>query len=273
MAERVLSARTRRRLKQKVSEHLLCQPNQQDSRDAATSSASEHLDDGNYSTHDYSTLNQASTIEDHLDESSFDHMNSAEDSTSSDSDTSSISNSSSLSSLTDSESDSTGVSTTASSDEEPFCELPPQLPLFPQAKLTCHSFNVSLMSLVQRHNLTYACQADILQLCSVILPTPNTVPSSALTLRRQFMNFGEATITHHFCGSCIEQLQHSSRCDKQDCISSMVPSSTFIEIPLDKQLIDKFRGKAIILYLWHPLKYIVLCRSRLFENAKVPVWA
>ena len=256
MAERVLSARTRRRLKQKVSQHLLHHSNLLDSRNATTSSASEHHDhlDGNYST-----VNEASLMEDQLDDFCSDHMNSSEDSASSDTD-------SSLSSTctTDSESDSTGVSTTASSDEEPFSELPPQLPLFPQAKITRHGFNASMMSLVQRHNLTYACQADILQLCSAILPTPNAVPSSALTLRRHFVNLGEATITHHFCGSCIEELQHSSRCSKQDCISSMVPSSTFIEIPLDKQLIDKFKGKTIIMYTLAPSEICNLTQIQTF---------
>ena len=116
MVERVLSARTRERLKQKVSEHLLCQPNQQDSQNAATSSASEHLD-GNRLT----LVNQVSLMGDHLEESSFDHINGEQDSTSSDTDTISISDSSSLSSITDSECDSTGVSTTTSSYEELFC--------------------------------------------------------------------------------------------------------------------------------------------------------
>ena len=43
-------------------------------------------------------------------------------------------------------------------------------PLFPQADISTEAFEVAFMSLVQRHNLTYACQSDILKLFRLLHP-------------------------------------------------------------------------------------------------------
>lgn len=44
------------------------------------------------------------------------------------------------------------------------------VPLFPESQVTTDDFNVAFMSVLQRHNLTYASQTDILKLLSIVLP-------------------------------------------------------------------------------------------------------
>ena len=86
-------------------------------------------------------------------------------------------------------------------------EMPPHVstPLFPESHISAVDFNIALMSVVQRHNLTYSSQTDILKLMSMVLPTPNAVPSSSNMLRSKFTNLTSETVVQHFCGSCSSQ--------------------------------------------------------------------
>ena len=75
-------------------------------------------------------------------------------------------------------------------------------PLYPSSCITEGDFNTIFLSLVQRHNLTYASQSDILKLFSMLLPSPGRIPSSSHVLIGKFVNFAEDTIVQHFCGAC-----------------------------------------------------------------------
>ena len=52
--------------------------------------------------------------------------------------------------------------------------------LYPEAQLSTKEFDVAFMSLVQRHNLTYSSQTDVLKLFSIVLPSPSIIPTSSV---------------------------------------------------------------------------------------------
>ena len=43
-----------------------------------------------------------------------------------------------------------------------------RVPLYPEAHVTTNEFNLALTSFIQRHNLTYTSQTDILKLLSIV---------------------------------------------------------------------------------------------------------
>ena len=49
------------------------------------------------------------------------------------------------------------------------------VPLYPQAHVSSEEFDGAFMTFVQRHNLNYACQRDLLKVFSIILPSPSSV--------------------------------------------------------------------------------------------------
>ena len=72
-------------------------------------------------------------------------------------------------------------------------------PLFPESVIRSEDFNTAFLSLVQRHNLTYSSQSDILKLLSIVLPSsPSNIPSSAHVLYKKFTNYKDDTILQHF---------------------------------------------------------------------------
>lgn len=121
-------------------------------------------------------------------------------------------------------------------------EVDDGIPLFPGSRIPSAHFDVVLMSLVQRHNLTYACETDLLQLFSMVLPSPNRVPSSASTFTSKFANFRSDVLIQHFCGCCLTLLDSELSCTRPQCTASKEQHSVFIRIPLASQLIDRFQG-------------------------------
>ena len=115
---------------------------------------------------------------------------------------------------------------------------PDHVPLYSGSHISYPDFNVAFLSLAQRHNLTYVSQTDILRLFSIVLPAPNTVPSSCHTLVNKFANLKSDTKIHHYCGCCTRLLNTGTLCD---CCTKE-PRSTFITISLYKQLAERFKG-------------------------------
>ena len=115
-------------------------------------------------------------------------------------------------------------------------------PLFPGSLIPSSHFNIVFMSLVQRHNLTYACETDILQLLSMILPIPNNIPSSSSTFTHQFADLKSDVIIQHFCGCCSTPLDQESSCSRPNCTMFRGRQSVFIRIPLASQIIERFQG-------------------------------
>ena len=76
--------------------------------------------------------------------------------------------------------DLSGDSSDSNSDCEDISNDSTDDPLYPGSCITDHSFNTVFMSIVQRHNLTYASQSDLLKFFSLTLPSPSKVPPSSM---------------------------------------------------------------------------------------------
>ena len=81
-------------------------------------------------------------------------------------------------------------------------------PLYPKAEVDAAEFQTLLMSLIQKHNLTYSCQDDLLKIFSAILPSPAVIPSSCYVLRHRYVNLQEDCSIFYFCSCCFGPLHH-----------------------------------------------------------------
>ena len=125
---------------------------------------------------------------------------------------------------------------------EPTCTFESIKRIFAGSPVSEEEFSVTLMSVFQRHRLTYACQSDLLQLLSMFLPSPNGVPPSVHVLNKQYLDLNKDTITHRCCGKCMELLPITTKCTKPECITAKLPDVLLLEIPLQMQLMDRFKG-------------------------------
>ena len=136
------------------------------------------------------------------------------------------------------------VSGVESDNDEGQSQQEDTVPLFPHAHVSTEGFEVAFMSLVQRHNLTYASQSDLLKLFSIVLPSPSKVPSSSYVLISKFIDYGKDAVTQHYCGSCMSVLQPGL-----SCVSSHYPKkggiqrAVFVRVSLAMQLKERFEGR------------------------------
>lgn len=114
--------------------------------------------------------------------------------------------------------------------------------LYPGAQLSSHEFSVALMSVYQKHNLTYSAIEDILKLFQCVLSSPNALPTSQHTLLREFVTYDADTILHHCCGTCCRLLPSGS-CTQRECRVSGAKEATFVEVAIDAQIKERFMGK------------------------------
>ena len=131
-------------------------------------------------------------------------------------------------------------------------------PLFPQADINTEGFEVAFMSLVQRHNLTYACQSDLLKLFSIALPSPSAVPSSSYMLLTKFIDYGKDTVSRHYCGSCMSALLPGLPCGSSHCSNEVGTNrGVFVQVSLALQLKERFEGKYVTysITIMHNIKY------------------
>ena len=123
---------------------------------------------------------------------------------------------------------------------------PEPTPLFPQSHISSSDFNIAFLSLVKRHNLTYSCQTDMLRCLSIILPTPNFVPSSSNCLITKFVNFKMEAKVQHFCGCCTPPINPGASCANSACVGSHEPRAVFVRVPLSTQLANRFEGTCVL---------------------------
>ena len=116
------------------------------------------------------------------------------------------------------------LTTTSSEQSDPL--------LFAGSNINSRDFDVSFMSLAQRHNLTYAYQDDILKLFAYALLHPNYVPSSSYGMRTKFVKFKTETMVLCYCGYCLSPLTEGSPC----CSEAVQDHAVFIKLSLAKQL-------------------------------------
>ena len=134
------------------------------------------------------------------------------------------------------------------SDEEREPEESRCLPtmLFPGAQLSNHDFSVALLSIFQKHSLTYSAVDDILKLFHCVLPAPSALPTSQHMLLKEFISYNSHTIVHRCCGSCCRLLSSGTlRCPRRECQASNVKEATFVEVMIDAQLKERFMGKTL----------------------------
>ena len=138
------------------------------------------------------------------------------------------------------------------SDESSLDSVVPQCtssPLFSGSQVCSEDFKTSIMAFIQRHNLTYACQSDLLKLLSIVFPAPNQVPSSAYSLNSSFMDYKKETVTTRYCGNCLEELGEGLSCLKASCLRTKERPSAFVRVPLSLQLRERFKGMHYILWV------------------------
>ena len=99
-----------------------------------------------------------------------------------------------------------------------------------------HQFSVALLSIMDKHSLSYSCVANLLKLFKVTVP--NFSLCSVHTLLNKFTNFKESTGIHHCCGFCAKLLRSDTKCTKSDCLAKGLPDSSFIEVRLDYLLVS-----------------------------------
>ena len=115
--------------------------------------------------------------------------------------------------------------------------------LFPGAQFSNHEFSVALLSIFQKHSLTYSAVEDLLKLFHCVLPIPSALPTSQHMLLKEFVSYDTNTILHRCCGSCC-QLLPSGKCSRRECQASSIKEATFVEVMIDAQLKKRFLGKS-----------------------------
>ena len=104
------------------------------------------------------------------------------------------------------------------------------VPLYAGATVTAHQFDVAVASMALRHNLSYACQTDLLRLMATILPGPNCVPSRSHALTRKFICYEQQSLIHWCCGSCMCLLPDGEKCRTPHCVDQSIPDALFVEV-------------------------------------------
>ena len=100
-----------------------------------------------------------------------------------------------------------------------------------------HQFFIAMLSIMDKHCLSYFSVADLLKLFSVLLPNGS---SSMHMLLKRFANFEENTKLHRCCTKLLKSNVH---CMVPECVTENLPVSTFIEVSLDQQLKILFSGR------------------------------
>lgn len=98
-----------------------------------------------------------------------------------------------------------------------------------------------------RHCLTKKALEDLLRLLRLFSSSSSVQLSpSAFVLEKPFQKLHFPVTYHYFCGDCLQQLPHGQIRSCPNCIkefSSVGSICTFIEIPIQPQLINLFQSK------------------------------
>lgn len=114
--------------------------------------------------------------------------------------------------------------------------------LFAGSEVSSHDCSITLLSIMNKHCLTYSAMEDIIKLFCTALPTPNTLPQSQHLLMKNFVSYDSDTKVHHSCGHCTQLLPLGSLCPRAECQRAGIADATFVEVFLDKQIQTLFSG-------------------------------
>ena len=102
-----------------------------------------------------------------------------------------------------------------------------------------HALSIGLLSIMDKHSLSYACVTDMLKLFKV------SVPGFSLSLHmllKKYVQPKDSLKFHHCCSVCMKFLDSTTSCDLPECKAKGLPTSSFIELRLDYQLKLLFTG-------------------------------
>ena len=125
--------------------------------------------------------------------------------------------------------------------------------LFQDCPLTVTS-SLLLIKYQMRHKLTQEALSDLLQLMRLHFPTPNLLPSSLYLFNKQLPLLGDPLEYTYFCSRCLQELssKDESMCSNSSCgysLSKAGAISSFIEVPLEPQLLTLLQSTLIYLFL------------------------
>ena len=114
--------------------------------------------------------------------------------------------------------------------------------VYPGSSIASSDCNVALIHLFQRHNLTYACQNDIMQFLTVLLPAPSNLPRSSYSMTKMFSDLKKECHIDHFCGSCMSPRPRGQPCSKEECSRESEPDAILYRLPLADQIRERIQG-------------------------------
>lgn len=114
--------------------------------------------------------------------------------------------------------------------------------MFPGSMFTENHAALALFSLGSKHRLTNACMVDIMEMLSILFPSPNVFGLGSRELQRRYVQFESIAKVHHCCGTCLTLLSEEDSCTNHECMISSEPDCYFVELPLDVQLKEHFKG-------------------------------
>ena len=92
----------------------------------------------------------------------------------------------------------------------------PYTSLFSGANISCKEFSTMLLSISQKHGMSYSSITDILKLLSHSLPSPNMLPQTNFLLLNGAVDYKSSTTVHRCCGYCTKILVDST-CSRNEC--------------------------------------------------------
>ena len=105
--------------------------------------------------------------------------------------------------------------------------------------------NVILMSIMKKHNLTYACQADILNLLSIFCPS-SAIPSSVYALNRYFVDLKKDVVMHYCCGACKALVSNSVT---PNCCGTHALTQSLLKYHCIYKLLIRYSHMCVCIYI------------------------
>ena len=97
--------------------------------------------------------------------------------------------------------------------------------------------NLLVLQYATHHNLTQVALADLLWLLSIHCPSPNTIPRSVHAFNMQFPSLIQDFSLYYFCSSCVHEVDSKEVLPCPNIHCGFRALSTFIELPIDLQIV------------------------------------
>ena len=102
-----------------------------------------------------------------------------------------------------------------------------------------HILSIGLLSIMDKHSLSYACVNDMVNLLKMSVPN---FESSFHALLKKYVQPKDSLEIHRFCSGCMSLLESDTSCTMSECKTKELPVSSFIEIRVEYQLKLLFTG-------------------------------